>query len=404
MKSIVILGDGMADYPLKDYGDKTPLELAKKPVIDALAKKAVLGMVTTVPGTLPPGSDVANLSVMGYDPQVYYTGRSPLEAASIGVPLKEGDTTFRCNLVTLSEDEPYENKTMVDYSADEISTEEARQIIADIAAAFDTDTISFYGGIAYRHLMVWNGAGLDFNLTPPHDISDRKITEHLPKGPGSERILEMMKKSNEILKNHPVNQKRIAKGLHPANSIWIWGEGSKPNLDSFEEKYHVKGAVVSAVDLVKGIGVCAGMDVVEVEGATGNIDTNFEGKAEAAINALKNGCDLVYLHFEAPDECGHRGQVENKIKSIEYIDSRVTNYLLKELEEMGEDYSVLIMPDHPTPLSIKTHTRDAVPFLLYRSWDEKSHPDYTYDEKCAQKTGVYVERGCTLMEQLLRRR
>lgn len=400
MKYIVVLGDGMADYPLEDRGNKTPLELANKPIMDRLASQGELGLVKTVPPEFKPGSDVANLSVMGYDPYRYYTGRSPLEAASIGVPLHDGDITFRCNLVTLSEDEPYEEKTMVDYSSDEISTEEAHELIAALAKEFNTDTIHFYGGISYRHLMVWNGVPLDFELTPPHDITLRKVTEHLPKGKNSAVILDFMKRSFDILNHHPINEQRRARGLRPANSAWIWGEGEKPQLDSFRDKFGLRGSVVSAVDLVKGIGVCAGMEVIEVEGATGNVDTNFEGKAQAALDALKRGSDFVYLHFEAPDECGHRHETENKIKSIEYLDNRVLAYLLPELEKLNEDFSIMVLPDHPTPLSLRTHTRDAVPYLIYRSNDIRQS-DAVYSEKSAAQTGILLEPGYELMQRFL---
>lgn len=400
MKYIVVLGDGMADYPLEDLGNKTPLELAHKPIIDRLAAQGELGLVKTVPPEFKPGSDVANLSVMGYDPYRYYTGRSPLEAASIGVPLHDGDITFRCNLVTLSEDEPYEEKTMVDYSSDEISTEEAHELIAALAKEFNTDTIHFYGGISYRHLMVWNGVPLDFELTPPHDITLRKVTEHLPKGKNSDVLLDFMKRSFDILNHHPINDRRRARGLRPANSAWIWGEGEKPQLDFFQDKFGLRGSVVSAVDLVKGIGVCAGMEVIEVEGATGNVDTNFEGKAQAALDALKRGSDFVYLHFEAPDECGHRHETENKIKSIEYLDNRVLAYLLPELEKLNEDYSIMVLPDHPTPLSLRTHTRDAVPYLIYRSNDLRQS-NAVYSEKAAAETGILLEPGYELMQRFL---
>lgn len=398
MKYLVLLGDGMADLPLPEYNDKTPLEIACKPTMDNLAKKSVLGMVRTVPDTLSPGSDVANLSVLGYDPKIYYTGRSPLEAASIGVALQEGDITFRCNLVTLSEEETYEDKTMIDYSADEISTEEAGELLAAVSQKFGSEEMQFYRGFSYRHLLVWHRPRQQFHLTPPHDISDRKITDYLP---NVERFRTMMKESYELLDQHPVNQHRRARGLRPANSIWLWGEGSKPSLTSFTSKYNLKGSVISAVDLVKGLGVCAKMHVVEVAGATGNIDTNFEGKAQAAIQEFKNGADFVYLHFEAPDECGHRGEVENKIKSIEYLDQRVLKYLLKELKGMGTPYSILITPDHPTPLSLKTHTREAVPFMIYRSNDEKDHSDAVYTEKAAKQSSNYITDGYRLMDTFL---
>ena len=398
MKYLVLLGDGMADLPLPDFDNKTPLELANKPFMDSLAKKGTLGMVKTVPDSLKPGSDVANLSVMGYNTEECYTGRSPLEAASIGVSLKDDDMTFRCNLVTLSDDEVYENKTMVDYSSDEISTEEAKELIKAVSEHLGTDILQFFAGISYRHLLVWHGCDKNFNLTPPHDISDRKITDYMPSEP---LFCEMMKKSYDFLSNHPVNLARIERGLHPANSIWLWGEGTKPRVSSFAEKNGLKGSVVSAVDLVKGIGFCAGMDVIEVENVTGNIHTNFEGKAKAAADALLSDSDFVYLHFEAPDECGHRGEKENKIKSIEYLDERVLKYLLDRFDSEKVDYSILIMPDHPTPLATKTHSREPVPFLIYKSTDEKNNPDAVYTEKYAAGTGLFVEEGYKLLDMFI---
>ncbi len=401
MKYLVLLGDGMSDYKNEQLGGKTPLELAVKPNIDNLAKKGIMGMVKTVPDSLKPGSDVANLSVMGYDPMQYYTGRSPLEAASMRVELLPTDITFRCNLVTLSDEDVYEERTMLDYSAGEITTEEAAEIIKSVAEALNTEEIQFHNGISYRHLMVWHGAEMDFELTPPHDITNRKITEYMPGGKYAEIISSLMKKSVEILKNHPVNLDRISRGLNPANSIWIWGEGTAPALDSFESKFGVRGSVVSAVDLVKGIGVCGGLDVVDVDGATGTYHTNFEGKAKATLDEFRKGNDLVYLHFEGPDECGHQGDVKGKIQAIERIDKRALEIILSGLKEMGEDYAILVMPDHPTPLTLRTHVRDAVPFILYRSTDEKSNPDYIYTEDCAQSTGVVVAHGYELMKMLI---
>ena len=395
MKYLILLGDGMADLPLPDYDNKTPLEIAKKPYMDMLAKKGAVGMVKTVPDSLKPGSDVANLSVMGYNTEECYTGRSPLEAASIGVSLKNDDMTFRCNLVTLSDDEVYENKTMVDYSADEITTAEAAELIKSVSEHLGTDIMEFYAGISYRHLLVWHGCDKKFTLTPPHDISDKKITDYMPSEP---IFCEMMKKSYDFLKNHPVNLARVERGLHPANSIWLWGEGTKPAISSFEGKNGLKGSVVSAVDLVKGIGFCAGMDVIEVENVTGNINTNFEGKAKAAADALLGDSDFVYLHFEAPDECGHRGETENKIKSIEYLDQRVLKYLVERFNEAEIDYSIMILPDHPTPIATKTHSREPVPFLIYKSTDEKNSPDAAYNEKYASQTGLFVEEGYKLLD------
>lgn len=399
MKYIVMLGDGMADYPVEALGGKTPLEVAKKPNIDRLARGGRLGMVKTVPDGLKPGSDVANLSAMGYDPLKCYTGRSPLEAVSIGIQMGDTDVAFRCNLVTLSDDAEYAEKTMVDYSSGEITTAEAAELIRAVDEAFRTDEILFYPGISYRHCMIWHQGPVGLNLTPPHDISDRKITEYLPQNPV---ILDLMKRSYEILKDHPINQDRIARGLNPANSIWLWGEGTRPGVTGFEAAYGVKASVISAVDLIKGIGLCAGMKVIEVEGATGNIDTNFKGKGEAALKTLLDGQDLVYIHVEAPDECGHHGDLEGKIQAIERIDQDIVGPLLKGLEAAGEDYSILVMPDHPTPISIKTHISDPIPYLLYCSTDVTDSGIDTYTEKTGKSTGVYVEPGYLLMQQLLK--
>ena len=399
MKYIVMLGDGMADYPVEALGGKTPLEVAKKPNIDRLARGGRLGMVKTVPDGLKPGSDVANLSAMGYDPLKCYTGRSPLEAVSIGIQMDDTDVAFRCNLVTLSDDAEYAEKTMVDYSSGEITTAEAAELIRAVDEAFRTDEILFYPGISYRHCMIWHQGPVGLNLTPPHDISDRKITEYLPQNPV---ILDLMKRSYEILKAHPINQDRMARGLNPANSIWLWGEGTRPGVTGFEAAYGVKASVISAVDLIKGIGLCAGMKVIEVEGATGNIDTNFKGKGEAALKTLLDGQDLVYIHVEAPDECGHHGDLEGKIQAIERIDQDIVGPLLKGLEAAGEDYSILVMPDHPTPISIKTHISDPIPYLLYCSTDVTDSGIDTYTEKTGKSTGVYVEPGYLLMQQLLK--
>lgn len=397
MKSIVILLDGAADTPVAELGGKTPLEVAKKPNIDSLASSGEMGMVTTVPEGLPPGSDVANLAVFGYDPQKYYTGRSPLEALSMGVNLELTDTTFRTNVVTLSEDEPYEQKTMVDYSSDEITTEESSQLIKAVNDALATSEYEFFSGISYRHLLVWHNKENSFSLTPPHDISDRKVTEYLPKDPV---LLDLMKKSYEILKDHPVNIDRKKRGLNPANSIWIWGNGTKPNLTTFDELYGISGSVVSAVDLIKGIGKGAGLNIVDVIGATGNVHTNFDGKAEAAVCELKNGADFVYVHLEAPDEAGHRHEIENKVKAIELIDEKIVAPILDYLRSTGEDFSMLLMPDHPTPLAIRTHTSDPVPYILYKS-KECGKSGLTYTEANAKQTGIITENGYMLMAKLL---
>lgn len=396
MKYIVILGDGMSDYPVPELGNKTPLQVAKKPNIDRLAQYGQLGLVKTVPETLPPGSDVANLSVLGYEPEKYYTGRSPLEAASIGIDLKDTDVTFRTNLVTLSEAERYEDRVMVDYSSDEISTEEAHQLLDTIQAHFNNELYTYYKGISYRHCLLWEKGSLDLDLTPPHDILGKRIADYLPSGKDSLPLLKMMKESQRLLENHPVNLKRKEKGLRPANSIWIWGEGKKPALDPFKNKYGLSGAVISAVDLIKGLGILAGMDSIDVKGATGNIDTNYLGKAQAALDALSQGKDFVFVHIEAPDECGHRYEIDNKVKSIELIDELVVASLIKGLE-VYEDYKILVLPDHPTPLSLRTHTRDPVPYIFYQKSRAKKGSSMTYNEKNAQDTGIFIGSGTDLM-------
>ena len=402
MKYLVMLCDGMADEKSEVLGGKTPMELANKPMMELLAKKGEVGLARTVEDGMSPGSDVANLAVLGYDAKKYYSGRSPLEAASIGIDLKDTDVTFRCNLVTLSDEEDYEDKTILDYCADDISTEEARKIIESVEAELGNDEFKFYSGVSYRHCLVWdNGNAKPGKLTPPHDITGKPIKEYLPTDVAKEKLLPLMKKSYEFLKDHPVNKERIARGKRPANSIWLWGEGTKPLLDSFEELYGVKGSMISAVDLLKGIAICAKMKSVDVEGATGYIDTNFEGKAQAAIDEFRNGAELVYVHVEAPDECGHRFEAENKVKSIELIDEKVLTPIVKALEADGEDFAVLVCPDHPTPLNTKTHSRTPVPYLIYRSNAELSSGVEGFTEAEAEKTGVFIEKGYTLMNRFL---
>ena len=394
MKYVVLLCDGMADFPVKELGDKTPLDAAYNPAMEKLAKTAEIGLVKTVPDGMKPGSDVANLSVMGYSPKKYYTGRSPLEAANMGIVLGDNDVALRCNLVTLSDEENFEEKTMVDYCAGDISSDEAAAIIKSVDEAF-----SFYPGVSYRHCLVWKNGTIDIGtLTPPHDISGKVIGEYIDRDPAAEKLIEMMKKSGELLKNHPVNIKRIAEGKRPATHIWLWGQGKKASLDDFYEKTGLKGSVVSAVDLVKGIGRCANMNVVEVEGATGYIDTNFEGKCSAAVSELANGQDYVYIHIEAPDECGHRGEVKNKVKAIETIDKKVLTPLLNELDKY-DDYKILIMPDHPTPLCTMTHCSDPVPYLLYRK-TKKFNGVGTYTEKSAKESGIYIDNAYTLIDRM----
>ncbi len=401
MKYLVLLCDGMADYPVEELGNRTPMECAEKPNMDKLAKKSKVGLVKTVADGLKPGSDVANLSVLGYDPMVCYTGRSPLEAGSIGIDMADDDVSFRCNLVTVSDEEKYEDKTLVDYCADDISTAEAKELIEFLAKEFDNEEFNLYSGVSYRHCLIWHKGTLDLgSLTPPHDITGRKVTEYVPMHENAQKLYEMMKKSYDLLKDHPVNKKREEKGLRPANSMWFWGEGKRAALEPFKEKFGVKGSMISAVDLLKGIGKFSEMNVVSVEGATGYIDTNFEGKANAAINEFKNGSELVYVHVEAPDECGHRNEVQNKVKSIGIIDKLILDPVLSYLESTGEDFKVLICPDHPTPLCLKTHTNDAVPFMIYHKNDEVEGVD-TFNEKTAGGTGVFVEKGPTLMQSFI---
>lgn len=401
MKYLVLLCDGMADYPVEELGNRTPMECAEKPNMDKLAKKSKVGLVKTVADGLKPGSDVANLSVLGYDPMVCYTGRSPLEAGSIGIDMADDDVSFRCNLVTVSDEEKYEDKTLVDYCADDISTAEAKELIEFLAKEFDNEEFNLYSGVSYRHCLIWHKGTLDLgSLTPPHDITGRKVTEYVPMHENAQKLYEMMKKSYDLLKDHPVNKKREEKGLRPANSMWFWGEGKRAALEPFKEKFGVKGSMISAVDLLKGIGKFSEMNVVSVEGATGYIDTNFEGKANAAINEFKNGSELVYVHVEAPDECGHRNEVQNKVKSIGIIDKLILDPVLSYLESTGEDFKILICPDHPTPLCLKTHTNDAVPFMIYHKNGEVNGVD-TFNEKTAGGTGVFVEKGPTLMQSFI---
>lgn len=402
MKYIVILGDGMSDYPVPQLNNKTPLQYAKKPNIDFLARHGQVGMVKTIPDGIAPGSDAANLSVMGYNPKEYYTGRSPLEAVSMGIKLTETDLALRCNLVTLSEKESeYCDKIMVDYSSDEISTNEAAELIKVVNSHFKSDMIVFYSGISYRHCMVWKEGPLGFECTPPHDILDKSIGDFLPKGNSSEVLQDMMIESYKLLKDHPVNKSRIQKGLKPANSIWLWGQGRKPSLSSFNEKYKIKGSVISAVDLIKGIGICAGLNSVDVEGATGNIHTNFLGKAHAALKELEAGQDFVYVHIEAPDECGHRYEIENKVRSIELIDEQVVGPILENLDKNYPDYKILVLPDHPTPLSLRTHTSEPVPFIIYQKSKARLNNIEGYDEFQAKESGLVINDGYTLMDRFI---
>ena len=399
MKYVVVLGDGMADRPIEELGNKTPLEYAKTPTMDILAPMSEIGMVHTIPEGMSPGSDTANLAALGYNPRQYYTGRSPLEALSIGVDMKATDIALRCNIVTVSDDElPYEEKTIIDHSSDEISTEDAAVLLEAVRAVFEDETYKFYVGTSYRHLLIWD-KGEVVSLTPPHDILTSVIGEYLPT---DEVLKDMMKRSYDILNNHPLNVKRAAEGKNKANSLWFWGAGTRPALSSFKEKTGLNGTMISAVDLLKGIAVGANMKVINVEGANGGLHTNYEGKAKAAIRAIKSEeCDYVYIHLEAPDEMGHQGNVNNKVKAIEYLDERIIKPVYEELTAAGIDFKMLVMPDHPTPICCRTHTREAVPFMIYDSADRKEGTG-VYTEKYAASTGIEVMEGYTLLDRFIR--
>ena len=398
MKYIIVLGDGMADEPLEVLGNKTPLQVADKIAIDALAKKSEIGLAHTVPEGMSPGSDTANLSVIGYDPKIYYSGRSPLEALSIGVDMKPTDISFRCNIVTLSEEESdYEEKTIIDHSSGEISTEDAAILVEALKEGLKKEGYEFYVGTSYRHLLVWANGEL-VELTPPHDILTRKIGDYLPK---DEVLRDMMKKSYDILVNHPINIKRKEMGLNPANSAWFWGAGTRPALKSFEEKTGKKGVMISAVDLLKGIAVGIGLDNISVEGANGGLHTNYEGKARAALDALlKDGYDFAYIHVEAPDEMGHQGLVKEKVQAIENLDKYVVKTLIEELNKSGEEYRMLVLPDHPTPICIRTHSRAPIPYLLYDSRKTLGSQEM-YSEEVAEKNQIVRVDGYTLIDHLM---
>lgn len=397
MKYIVVLGDGMADEPIPALGGRTPLDAAVTPVMDELAGKGTLGTVQNVPAGMAPGSDVANLSVLGYDPAANYSGRSPLEALSVGVQMEDDDVIFRSNIVTLTEPEPYAQKTILDHSSGEISTADADILMDAIRAEFNSDTFRFYTGTSYRHILVWKHGRVSA-LEPPHDHLGKVIGDYLPQ----EKVLrDMMERSFDILNNHPLNLARAAAGKHKANSLWFWGAGTKPKVQNFKEKTGLTGAMISAVDLLKGIAVGAGMKVYNVPGATGSIDTNWEGKAQAAIDALlKDGCDYAYIHVEAPDEMGHQGRVEDKVKSIEYLDSRLIARMKQAMEAAGEDYRMLILPDHPTPLRIRTHTSNPVPYLLYDSTHEQKKRE-RFTEESARNADNFEPNGYKLLERFL---
>lgn len=397
MKYAVVLADGMADYPVQELGGKTPLAYAHTPHMDGLAVGGTVGLVRTVPDGFPPGSDVANLSVLGYDPRECYTGRAPLEAASMGVDLGAEDVAFRCNLVTLSRNEPYAAKKMLDYSAGEISSEEAREIIAAVQKRLGSDTLTFYPGVSYRHLMVWRGGPPDTVLTPPHDISGRVVGDYLPQGEGAGTLRGLMEESARFLPEEPVNRRRKAGGGNPANSIWFWGQGRRPQLALFKHRFGFGGSVIAAVDLIRGIGAVAGMRVPVVPGATGNIHTNYLGKTRAALAELADGQDFVFIHVEAADEAGHQGDLHAKVRAIEKIDAGVVGELLRGLHGGHPDWRLMVLPDHPTPLSLRTHTAEPVSFVIADSRTPADGPGKGFSEEAARNTGLFFAAGWELL-------
>lgn len=402
MKYLVLIPDGMADWPVPSLNNRTPMQVADKPCMDYLAARSAVGTVSNVPAGMVPESDTANMSILTFDPKIYSRGRSPLEAASMGIDMKPEDTAYRCNIVTISDDDlPYEEKTMIDHSADEISTAEADILIKALDEQFGNDARKFYTGISYRHCLIWQGGDDKYNFMRPHDILGKKIKDYLPREDnGGGEFLRIMKESYDVLNNHPVNRSRRERGLRPANSAWFWSPGKKPQLPSFTEKWGLRSAVISAVDLIKGIGLCAGMTSIDVDGATGNVHTNFKGKADAAIAAFADGYDYVYVHIEAPDECGHRAELENKIKSIELADKKVLAPIYEYLRGTGESFKILVLPDHPTPIALRTHTSDPVPFLAFSS-EKDANGTRGFDEKTAEGTGLYLPEGCELFDFLI---
>lgn len=401
MKYIILIGDGMADYPIPELGGKTPLEVADIPNMNLIAQKGKLGMVRTIPQGLSPGSDIANLSILGYNPKQYYTGRAPLEAASLGLKLGPEDVAFRCNLVTLSVKNS--KKYMDDYSAGHISTEEAKEIIREIGQKLGTEGIEFYPGVSYRHLMVWKNGQEELSMTPPHDISGKVIDPYLPKGNGETQILQLMNDSQTILESSNINKIRIKNHKKPANSIWLWGQGKAPKMPTLSERYRITGSVISAVDLIKGIGIYAGLEVIDVPGATGYLDTNYQGKANYALRALEKR-DLVYLHVEAPDEASHSGDLKNKLKAIERFDKEVVGTVLDKINKF-RDYRIMVLPDHSTPLSVMSHTSDPVPFAIFSSDDKGTEAlkDLGFNEKSARTNNVFIEDGYKLLPLFLQK-
>ena len=402
MKYLVLIPDGMADVSVEALGNMTPMQKANKPTMDALAKNALIGTVSNVPEGMVPESDTANMAILSFDPKIFSKGRSPLEAVSMGIEMQPDETAYRCNVVTLTEEQDcYEDRIILDHSADEITTAEADLLIKTLEEKMGNELRKFYTGVSYRHCLIWKNGNDRYNFMRPHDILGKRIGEYLPRvEDGGEEFLKLMKESYDILKDHPVNLARKAKGLKPANSAWLWSPGKKPQLPSFKEKWGLNAAVISAVDLIKGIGLCAEMQSIDVEGATGNVHTNYDGKANAAIEAFKNGIEYVYVHVEGPDECGHRAEIENKVKSIELIDQKILAPVLEYLKASGDDYKIMILPDHPTPLHLRTHTIDPVPFMIYSSQKQESGVN-TFTEESAKETGLYVPNGFTLMDLLI---
>ena len=401
MKYFVLIPDGMADEKIEALGNRTPMQAANKPMMDALASKALVGTVSNVPAGMVPESDTANMAILSFDPKIYSKGRSPLEAVSMGIEMQPDETAYRCNVVTLSDEgEAYEDKIILDHSADEITTPEADELIKALEEKLGTDYRRFYTGVSYRHCLIWKNGNDKYDFMRPHDILGKRIGEYLPKAEnGGEEFYKLMKESYEILNHHPVNEARRARGLKPANSAWLWSPGKKPQLPNFKEHWGLNGAVISAVDLIKGIGLCAGMNSIDVDGATGNVHTNYDGKANAAIDAFKNGHDYVYVHVEAPDECGHRAELENKVLSVELIDQKILKPVYDYLVSTGEDFRVMVLPDHPTPIRLRTHTITPVPFFIYDSKNAKNGVE-SFSEESAEATNYYITNGYTLMDLL----
>jgi 2,3-bisphosphoglycerate-independent phosphoglycerate mutase len=401
MKYIVMIGDGMADRPLKELNGKTPLQSAVTPNMDRLAREGIIGKIRTIPAGFHPGSDIANLNILGYNPQEFYSGRAPLEAASIGISMKEDDVAYRCNLVTLKYNKDKTKAVMDDYSSGHISTDEAEKLVLDINQMVGNKDISFYPGVSYRHIMLWSSGETKIECTPPHDITGKEISDYLPVGNGEDMLRELMLKSAGILENHPVNRERIRRGAKPANSIWLWGQGKKLGLPTFKQKYALDGALVSAVDLMRGLGISAGFEILEVPGITGYLDTNYEGKAESALKALER-VNIAYIHVEAPDEAGHSGNYGDKIRAIEDFDARVVGNVLKGLVSFDE-YRVLILPDHATPIAVKTHTEEPVPFVIYDSRIKRKNENASFDESITERDDILVfEEGHKLMDYFIR--